>query len=412
MKNVAASFVVILSLFSLQVLGAAPGPDSNSPSSPSQPPPTYREAPPTLDGYMNSEIAKFSADNGNMGLAVATILNGRTQKYYFGETVKGSGQKPGGDTVFLLASVSKTFTGALLAYDMEKNLVSLTDALQNFLPQGVTAPFFNGDSAHPITLEMLATHTSGFPLMPVLTSYAGATSPDDVLNAVKLTALGSTPGTAYLYSNFGFALLGQALAHLENRTYDDLIQERITGPLGMVDTKAESKMDADEIARKTPGYNPVAGEWTFFPGEVPAGGLYSTLDDMVKYLAYVMGQTGSSLNSLLPLMFQPRFQERPGVKIGLSWDLSTLPGTMERIIWKGGSLNGFKSYVGFLPDKGVGVVFLLNSEAVDETPVAEKTLAFLLTNPAQPIQLRQQAPRYPIQIPQGPGPVEGPQYIH
>lgn len=406
MKRAIFTIALILGANFAPCLWAAESPPDGTTANP--PPASSQIQYTSLEAYMNGEIGKLSSLNGNMAVAVATVLDNQTHLFFFGETAPGNGTKPDGNTIFRLASVSKTFTGALFALDIQKHLVKPDDPLQNYLPQGVSAPLFNNNAQDPIRLQMLATHTSGLLDMPVLPNYNRPTTPNETLRSLQAAVLASAPGVKFSYSNYGFSVLGQVLASIENQLYVDLVRQNITDPLGMLDTKVGGQLDASESSRLVQGTNPVAGEWTFFPGENPAGGYYSSLNDMVKYLAFVMGDTASSLNSIRPLLFQPLHSEGAYyAQIGLSWDLVAMAGSSEPAIWKYGSLLGYQSFIGFLPNKHIGLVILLNSEAVNLSSVVNNTLAFLMTNPSQTMPTPQEPPHSPIEnLPQGPGPVE------
>ncbi|HEX5033472.1 MAG TPA: serine hydrolase domain-containing protein [bacterium] len=359
----------------------------------------------SLDAYLNAMTPPLlSPVPGKVGIAIGTILNQRLGKFYYGETALDGGKAPDGGTLFLIASISKTFTATLLALDVEQHLVNLDDPIQKYLPAGVTAPLFNNDASHPITLAHLATHTSGLPLMPTFPSYAGPASSQKLFGSLNQAQLASVPGAKYVYSNYGYALLGQILARVGNQDWRDLNESAVANALLMADTKVASQLSAEETSRRAPGNNAVAGEWTFFPAENPAGGLYSSLDDMSRYLNYAMGLSGSPLESLLPSLFQPRHGAGSSGEIGLGWNIGTLSGTGEQVIWKDGGLLGYESFIGFVPSKGVGVVMLVNSQGINLNGFAQQTLAFLLTNPTQsqdPIPLPQVDP---ATLPPGPGP--------
>jgi len=365
-----------------------------------------------LDAYMNAVVPSFlaSINSPGIGIAIGTALNHQVGKFYFGETSEGNGEPPDGSTLFLLASVSKTFTAALLALYAQQHLVNLDDPIQKYLPSGIVAPLYNSDASHPITLEHLATHTSGLPLMPTFSDYTGPASPQKLFGSLNQAQLGSQPGTKYLYSNFGYSLLGQILAQVGNKAWKQLLEQSITLPLSMTETKVFTELNAEELARKIPGKNIVTADWTFFPAENPAGGLYSTMDDMGKYLFSLMGEGNSSLSPLLPELFQARHPEGVNGKIGLSWNLGNLPVSGAPVVWKDGGLLGYESYLGFVPSQGVGVVLLINSQGVNLDGLGQEILNFLLTNPAQsvsPIQRQKTNPVQGPQIPVGPGPVEG-----
>jgi len=367
----------------------------------------------TFDDYMNATIPTFLSSSQGIGMAIGVIQDGQVKSYYFGETAKGNGKKPKGSTLFMIGSISKVFTSTLLALFQQNHLVNLSDPLQQYVPAGVTVPFYNNDSSHPITLETLATHTSGLPRKPPTQAGPNGVTPEQLFNSLNQTTLGSEPGTKYLYSNYAFGLLGQALARAGKKSFAELVLTEVDAPLGLSDTKVGGQLDQNEKNRLAQGYdargNPAPYEMPGFPAGNPAGGLYSTLDDMMKFLSFAVGLQSSSLNSLRPLLFTPLHPSQPtGGRVALGWQINSFGQAGNHVIWKNGSVNGFEAYIGFVPETRNGVVLLLNFHSKQMNPLGTEILNNLIAyksvpNPAQisganPIQVNQG--------PAGPGPVE------
>ena len=369
----------------------------------------------TLDDFMSAVGPTFMSVNNGVGMAIGVIQQGQAPKtYFFGESEKGSGKKPNGSTIFMIGSVSKTFTATLLALYVQRQLVTLADNLQTYVPAGVTVPTFMAQPQQ-ITLETLATHTSGLPRNPPIPpGNTGGFSNDQLFQSLNQTTLLSAPGDKYLYSNDGFALLGQALAKVGNKTWGELIAQEISTPLGMVDTKVEAQLDGPELGRRAQGYRangmPAPYRMPGFPSGNPAGGLYSTMDDMIKYLSFVMGMTNSPLNSLRPTLFQPRHPAGPNGKVALGWQMSSLSGTNYQVIYKPGSTAGFVAYIGFVPETGNGIVLLLNFLASKQMiALGQEILKYLVQQPVSINPNQKATPALENRGTVGPGPVERPQ---
>jgi len=332
----------------------------------------------TVTDLVNSIGPQFLADNQGVGIAIGIIQDGKPQAFYFGETAKGNGKKPDGSTLFLIGSITKTFTAAMLALDVEKGLVHLNDPLQNFFPTGMTVPTFN---SQPITLRNLATHSAGLPRNPGNAGPATAgnytvAQMDDFLSHYTLT---SAPGTTFLYSNLGYGLLGRALEKVDGQPWESTVIQEIAAPLGMVDTN--TALSPEQMTRRAQGYtaNGQPGNYMMkgWPAENPAGALYSTMDDMMKYLNYNVGLTDTPLNSLRSALFQPLRPAGPNAQIGLSWMISPLPGTSQNVLWKPGSAGGFYSYIGFLSNSNNGVVLLVNFSTKNLNSLGQEILGYL-----------------------------------
>ena len=149
------------------------------------------------------------------------------------------GRKVDGTTLFEIASLTKVFTALVLADMAKQGKVQPEAPVSTCMPAGVKLPQHGG---RQITFVDLATHSSGLPLRPqnlasqtALNKYAGYTL-EQLYQGLATFELPRDPGTAFEYSNWGFALLGQALAHCAGKSYEALLAQRVTGPLGMRDT--------------------------------------------------------------------------------------------------------------------------------------------------------------------------------
>lgn len=268
-------------------------------------------------------------------------------------------------SVFEIGSITKTFTGTLLADMVARGEVALDDPVALYLPDDVTVPSRGG---RRITLLDLATHRSG---LPAWARNREASDPEETFadRGVEMMyeflsryELERDPGARYAYSNLGFGLLGHALARAAGRSFPDLVRARILDPLGMDMT----------------GYTPAGemAEWMTLghePGDVVpiesdalrgAGGIFSNARDMLTYLEANVGLPRTDLERAMRVAHEPRATtepDRPGGEIGLAWQ--TLPAGDRSIVWHGGRHAGYMGFVGFDPERRVGLVLLANTEA-------------------------------------------------
>ncbi len=277
-----------------------------------------------------------------------------------GSTVNG---KPvNGDTVFEIGSISKVFTSLLLADMVTRGEVSLDDPISKYLPATVKAPERNGKV---ITLRLLATHRSGLPRMPANFEPRDPANPYADYSAERMLAFLNTvtlardPGEGYEYSNYGAGLLGYLLARRAGLSYAALLRTRILQPLEMNDTaivlypvlQARFAQGHDAAGKPLPAWD--------FDALAGAGGIRSTVNDMLKFLAAQMGKKPTSLQAAMALSQQALFEAGgPNQQIGLGWHIASRYGT--RIVWHNGATAGFHSYMGFTDKEGV--VVLANSQ--------------------------------------------------
>ena len=199
------------------------------------------------------------------------------------------------DTLMRIASISKTFCGDLMGSMIVDGTIGVADPLAKHLGQDWTVPERDGRA---LRLIDLVTQASGLPRE--VPNQTGGT-PDDPFagNTFELsrTELAKTdpylfpPGTGAFYSNWGYDLLGLALANAGGKPYGDLLAERVLTPRGLTDTKLN--LAEGDAARTMQGH--------FFDGApmplVPspetigcAGGLYTSAADMMKLMAWHLGK--------------------------------------------------------------------------------------------------------------------------
>lgn len=155
-------------------------------------------------------------------------------------TMRDDGPPVDGDTVFEIGSITKVFTCLVLATMVERGEAALNDPVSRYLPEGVKVPERGGKQ---ITLQDLATHTSGLPREP--SNYSCPTdwsqplhdySAEELYAFLQEHELTRDIGVQFEYSNLGVALLGHTLECCTGADYETLAKTRILGPLGMNDT--------------------------------------------------------------------------------------------------------------------------------------------------------------------------------
>lgn len=132
------------------------------------------------------------------------------------------------DTIFDLASVSKLFTTIAAMQLVERGRVDLDAPVARYVPE------FAAGGKEAVTVRMLLTHTSGLPAFtPLWSSYP---TPAQRLAAALATPLAAPPQTRYVYSDLGLIALGVVVERVTGQRLDEVVRDRITRPLGMVDT--------------------------------------------------------------------------------------------------------------------------------------------------------------------------------
>lgn len=318
-------------------------------------------------------VADFTAAKRPVGMMVGVIAGKDRQVVSFGEISRFTEATPDAHTVFEIGSVTQTFTALLLAQQVERGVMALDDPLQKWVPPGVTVPAYQGKQ---ITLADLATHTSGLPREPDFRHFRRRhthhLTVDKMYELLGETDLTGMPGTKFLYSNFGYALLAQAVTRAAGAAdWMELAQREIGAPLGLRATRmVKGGVDQSRLAQGYgPGLNAVRYGLLTRPAFNGALGLRSTLDDMMRWTAFHMGMVPSPLASLLPMVETPRVSigAGPGDEIALAWQSHPLrAGSRHRILARNGATLGFYSFVAFVKETQTGVVVLSNTRIPNE----------------------------------------------
>jgi serine-type D-Ala-D-Ala carboxypeptidase/endopeptidase len=322
-------------------------------------------------------------DTGTPGVVVGVLeADGTTRVVRYGSA--GPDAAPlGPRSGFQVASITKAFTGALLADMVARGEVRLDDPVSRFLPAHVRVPSL-GDRA--ITLADLATHTSGLPAWPAGVRLVGYDpiahyTTDDLYAFLSAHELRSVPGTGYLYSNVGYGLLGHALARAAGMSFRDLMRERVFGPLGMTNSDIAVAGELGEGMARGHRRGEAVPFWYATEALQGAGAAVSTPEDLLAFLAANVRPPRSDLERALHVSQEVRVPDGGrGAGWGFSWRTGVFPdGALIR--GHGGRFGGFMSRIAFDPDRRIGVVVLANEVHFDED--LETLLLYLDPPPAE-----------------------------
>jgi CubicO group peptidase (beta-lactamase class C family) len=347
-----------------------------------------------LKALINDRLDK---NKTNAAIAIGFVDPNGTQFYGYGKMSNTSNATVDENTVFPIGSITKVFTTTLLADMVNKGLINLEDPIEKYLPSNVTVPQYNG---HKITIEDLATHTSGLPEWPdnfcpddtadidsfqnrkgMIDKCANATDYtfDQFYQALSNTTIQREPGTKLEYSSFGSGLLGHILTLKSNMSsFDSLLDHSILDVLGMNDTSF-GLSDSQKSRLAVGHFNGQELPALNFPSPLaPSGSLHSTASDMLKFLSANMGLIKTKLDGAMQEshliihgtdMFPNNLRasdnnDNIGHYVGLGWFVTTNFG--HEVIWHNGALvSGYNSYMAFNPTTERGIVILLSTAKQD-----------------------------------------------
>lgn len=238
-----------------------------------------------------------------------------------------------------------------------KGKVRPDDSIEIYLPDSLNIPSYKGNK---ITFADLATHTSGLPRMPDISNPTDENNPVADFTDEKLYGflggyhLTHAKGT-YEYSNLGVDLLGNVLARIYEKTYENLLQDVICKPLGMNET---SSLNTSPYLT-APHIGTTAVSHTDLASITGAGGIRSNVEDMLRYLKSQMGMIPSSLFAAMKLTQQPRHDADRNMKIGMGWHI--IPNDGDTIVWHSGGTTGYRTFAGFSLKSKRAIVILNNS---------------------------------------------------
>jgi CubicO group peptidase (beta-lactamase class C family) len=249
-----------------------------------------------VDTMVAAEFAKDHLGGVTVGLVSPTGLFW-TKSYGYADMEK---KVPASrDTVYRIGSITKQFTGLMLLQLIESGQVHLSDPVEKYFPDfnKVRSRFPN---APAVTFVQLATMTSGLSTEPNhLATYTKGPVSDwekTLIRALPETSYAFEPGTRLHYSNVGYAILGAALSRCAGHPFVDYVQERIFSPLGM--THSAFEPTSGIRAKLAVGYAVTSGKPdTAAPQrehegrgyKVPNGAIYSTVDDLARFVAFELG---------------------------------------------------------------------------------------------------------------------------
>ena len=343
------------------------------------------EAAPPSDSEIRAILAdRVDNQRQSLGIVVGIIQPAGRRVIAYGNS--GNDNHPlDGNTIFEIGGITKVFTALLLADMAQHHAVALTDPIAKYLPRNVKIQERSGR----ITLQDLATHTSGLPRSPTNLVAKDSQNPYASYTAEQLYGflasyqLPHDRSSDAEYSNVAYGLLGQILSSRAHKSYEAMVRSSITAPLKMNSTGIT--LSSEMKARLAIGHDRQLSEvpnWDF-QALAGAGALRSTANDLLTFLAAEMGNSQSPLAPAMEDMLKVR---RPtatkGLENALGWQISTL--NANEIVQKDGITisGGYSTFIAYVPKTRTGVVVLSNAL----TPTGVSDIALHLLNPVYPLR--------------------------
>jgi len=321
-----------------------------------------------LDKRINEIIAPYSEKSSTASVSIGVFKDNRISYYGYGETKKGNNTIPDSTTIYEIGSISKTFTALLMMDFLQSNSLNSDCPINNLLPASIPLLQYNGK---PIQIKHLLNHTSGLPRLPE--DFEPGYDPNNpykhydstkVYNYLKTFKLTKEPGTTWEYSNLGLAIAGLIMERQTQKSYEQLILEKISIPLGLEKTKITlNKTDSLNFAT---GYDSEGNQmpyWDDFNAFKGAGAIRSNAKDLILYGKSILYSESSVLKNQIDSCLKVTF-DNGSKKQASGWICQTYDGT-EYFIHDGGTA-GFNSYIVISKNKGIVLAFIFSNGPSDK----------------------------------------------
>jgi serine-type D-Ala-D-Ala carboxypeptidase/endopeptidase len=296
------------------------------------------------------------------GFILVAVRNDETAFAGFGKVTDNGDKAPDANTMFRIGSISKVFCGEVLASLVLDGKARFTDSLQDRLGYDVKLPERAG---HPMRLIDLVTQTSGLPREvprpdgPANDPFSTNTREAQIAD-LKADPLLFPPGTAALYSNYGFDLLGAALANAGGKPYADLLRERVRPGDESRVMQGHNFDGSPMIAARTP------------TSIECAGGLHTTANDLARWMKWHLDRFATA-DRELRMLDHAAYLYRDGLTaisglddagpmdaMGLGWVINMPTNNKPLVLQKTGGLQGSFAYLAIAPTRGVAAFFVMN----------------------------------------------------
>ncbi|GLQ99805.1 serine hydrolase domain-containing protein [Dyella mobilis] len=319
-----------------------------------------------LDRAVDQAANQYFRNRCHVGVSIAVVEAGHSHYYDYGSASRDKAALATPQSIYEIASVTKTFTATLAAQAIIDGRMSLDGDFRNDLPGDYGNLAANG---RPITLRTLATHYSGMPrdIPDTDALFANKNAPDfnarmvalnqgfgreQFLKALHQTRLRSAPGEKQAYSNAGFLVIGLGLEKVYGMPFDPLLRQYITQPLDM--TSTGFTLNRSEQSRLVTGYDHYGRIAPYHPDNAGAAwGLYSSTEDLARYVRWQLDGNDPAIRLSHQVLMGNTNDGH-----AMAWSLGNDHG--QPIIWHSGGSFGMSSQVVLYPKQHEGFALLAN----------------------------------------------------
>ncbi|SNZ00966.1 serine hydrolase domain-containing protein [Flagellimonas pacifica] len=324
-----------------------------------------------IDFLIDSVVTKMVNDTLINSISIGIYYNGKEYINHFGELEKGKGNTPNNKTIYEIGSLSKVFTGTIVANAVLEKKISVDDEINKYLNEEYpNLSYLN----QPIKVKHLLTHTSGFPNMlpfelnPILSDFLNYDTPLKInkilkdynkpkffkdMHSIKIDTI---PGFNYSYSSAGTELTAHILEEIYKTNYEHLLINFLSKKIGMKNTKIT--LNKYEMTNLAVGYHTDNSTITSAMEKLPwgaSGNIKSTITDMMKFVKYQLANNDIVLESHRPLI---QFNKEFG--LSYFWNIDSSNEKLGKHYFHHGGVPRSQSYIYVIPKYNLGAFIITN----------------------------------------------------
>lgn len=335
-----------------------------------------------LSLIIENEAENFLKDNRFNAVSIAVFDNGRSFLGHYGELDKNLNNKPTNETLYEIASVTKTMTGYLIACAINERKLSLESAVYDILGKEYENLEYNGE---PVRIKHLVTHTSGLPLnikgiselyqnsntnnyskaQKKLTFY----EKEELLSEIKSLELNQRPGEVYSYSNVAPNLIAYILEIIYAKSFEQLLREKLLIPAQMNNTYIN--LDENQELLLANGYNGTNELMPNFKKPIKlwgaAGRIKSNSKDLLNYIKWQLNNE----NSIVKMTHQKLFYDVDNIWIGYFWEVVKDRDGIH--VEHHGGIYGSQNWLMIFPEQNIGISIITNSSFPEANHMIKET---------------------------------------
>lgn len=325
----------------------------------------------------DAEFSREVTENKIPGAAYAIIRDGGVVAMRVHGTRAADAELPvTSNTVFRLASVSKTFAADLAAILQAENKIDLSQPVTRYVPG---LKFKKAGHAGKVTLAHLLSHSTGITPNAYDNMLEEGWPLDKIIPRFNRIDPMCAPGQCYGYQNILYSLIKPAIEQSTGEAYEDLVRERLLEPLGMKDASlgleaylSEANRAAPHVFTKRDGWTRVLVDRNYY-NVTPAAGVNASIEDLTKWVLAQMGENGAVLSAdVLAAVTQKRVAttrelRRRGWRghltkahYGYGWRIYRF-GDHDVILHAGG-VKGFRTFISYSRETGTGFAIMMNAQ--------------------------------------------------